>query len=398
MLYLTVAETSERWGVSLRQVQRLLAEDRIPGTQKHGKAWMVPADAKKPLDPRKEKKLPGHSLSSDLAHVIASTIVPMPTHNPDAILDTINEDRLRLQYEGEIAYLRGDFQRTMCCFQRTKGDDAARLRACPVAIAAAISMGDYGAYTEIETYLKGITEAHGGSDVSMLAELGLATAAVSVIAPNMAPAWLKEGDFRDLAPQVRPNALYLRAKYYICINQHETALAVAQTALTLSVPEQGIMMTDIYLRVTCAVACYYLERGVEAKRWLLEAMRMGLLHGFITPFAEVVSTLGGLVEQCLKQQFIEYYDAVIGQWESTWRNWVAFHNQFTKDNITLMLSLREYHIAMLVARRVPYAKIAKQYGISVGRLKNIILEIYEKLFISGRDELVKYVSWTNKER
>jgi len=63
-----------------------------------------------------------------------------------------------------------------------------------------------------------------------------------------------------------------------------------------------------------------------------------------------------------------------------------------------MLSLREYHIAMLVARRVPYAKIAKQYGISVGRLKNIILEIYEKLFISGRDELVKYVSWTNKER
>jgi DNA-binding CsgD family transcriptional regulator len=146
--------------------------------------------------------------------------------------------------------------------------------------------------------------------------------------------------------------------------------------------------------VTCAVACYYLERGEEAKRWLLEAMRMGLLHGFITPFAEVVTTLGGLVEQCLKQQFTEYYDAVIRQWEDTWRNWVAFHNQFTKDNITLILSLREYHIAMLVARRVRYAKIAKQYGISVGRLKNIILEIYEKLFISGRDELVKYVSWT----
>ena len=57
----------------------------------------------------------------------------------------------------------------------------------------------------------------------------------------------------------------------------------------------------------------------------------------------------------------------------------------------MILPLRELHLATLVARRVPYTQIAKQYGISVGRLKNIMLEIYEKLFISGRDELAKYV-------
>ena len=79
------------------------------------------------------------------------------------------------------------------------------------------------------------------------------------------------------------------------------------------------------------------------------------------------------------------------QWERTWKNWIIFHNQFTKDNITLILSLREYHLAVLVARRVPYAKIAKQYGISVGRLKNIMLEIREKLFLSNREELEKFI-------
>jgi DNA-binding CsgD family transcriptional regulator len=56
-----------------------------------------------------------------------------------------------------------------------------------------------------------------------------------------------------------------------------------------------------------------------------------------------------------------------------------------------MLTLREYHIALMVAHRVPYVKIAKQYHISVGRLKNIMLEVYGKLLISGRDELLKYV-------
>jgi DNA-binding NarL/FixJ family response regulator len=44
-----------------------------------------------------------------------------------------------------------------------------------------------------------------------------------------------------------------------------------------------------------------------------------------------------------------------------------------------------------VARRVPYAEIAKQHCISVGRLKNIMIEIYEKLCISGRAELEKYI-------
>ena len=70
---------------------------------------------------------------------------------------------------------------------------------------------------------------------------------------------------------------------------------------------------------------------------------------------------------------------------------VTAHNQFTKDNLTLVLSRREYHIAQMVARRIPYAKIAQQQCISVGRLKNIVLEIYEKLFISSRAELAKYV-------
>jgi len=64
--------------------------------------------------------------------------------------------------------------------------------------------------------------------------------------------------------------------------------------------------------------------------------------------------------------------------------------------ITLILSLREAHLAQMVARRVPYAKIARQHNISVGRLKNIMLEIYEKLHISSRDELAQYVLITNK--
>jgi DNA-binding CsgD family transcriptional regulator len=392
MGYLTVKEAGEKWGLGARAVTLYCVKGRIAGVIKKGNLWLIPEHAQRPADNRRREQTPlKKSLSSDLLYVIDATTAPMPRSNPDAVLDTVGEDRLRLIYESELAYLRGDFKRTMQCYHKTKGDDAARLRVCPLAIAAAISLGDYQAYTEIEGYLKRFIEANKGSGIAVAAEHSLATAAVSAIAPNMAPDWLKAGDLSTIHPLTRPNALYLRAKYFCSIGRYDAMLAVAQTALALSSTERGITMTDIYLRVTCAVACHKLEQENEAKRWLLDVMRIALPHGFITPIAEVVATMGGLVEQCLKQEFPGYYDAVIEQWKHTWKNWITFHNKFTKDNITLILSLREYHIALLVARRVPYAEIAKQYCISVGRLKNIMLEIYEKLYISGRDELAKYV-------
>lgn len=391
MEYISALEASRRWGVCLRQVQRLLAENRIPGAGKHAGVWMLPRHAEKPADARKERGLyPTKALCSDFLNVIAATCGPMPHDNPYTVLGTVSEERLYLLYESELAYLRGDFQRVISCFRKTAGDDAARLRACHVAIVAAISLGDYRVYTEIEAYLKGFLKP-GNDVVSACAQLALASAAVSAVAPDMAPDWLRDGDFGLLPEQARPNALYLRAKYLQCAKKPEAMLAVAQTALSLCASERGFTTTDIYLRMMCAVACHWLKRDDEARRWLLEAMRIALPHGFITPFSETVTALGGLVETCLEREFPDLLDVVIAQWKQIFKNWITFHNLFTKDNITLMLTLREYHIATLAAQRVPYAKIAAQHGVSVGRLKNIMQGIYEKLFISSRAELSQYV-------
>lgn len=392
MQYISASETSEKWDVSLRQVQRLLAEGRIPHSKKFGRLWMIPDNAEKPVDPRRDKKLPVQLKSSEIDHMFEATCIPMPNDNPDSILQIVNEERSQRQYEGELAYLRGDFSHAMSCYHRTEGDRVARLRASMLGVAAAISLGDYPVYTEIEADLKGFLKVCQDSELSIIAELTLASVAVSVYAPNMVPDWLKEGDFSAFPVQLKPPyMLYLRARYFLGIGQYNAALAVAQTALEFCLREQGITFPEIYLRLVCALACRCLERVDEAKRLLLNVMRVALPHGFITPFAEAVADFGGIVEQCLEQEFPEYYDAVIAQWKRTVKNWIKFHNHFTKDNLTMILSLRECELAQLVARRIPYAQIAKQYGISVGRLKNIMLEIYGKLFISGRDELAKYV-------
>lgn len=391
MEYMSALEASEKWGVSLRQVQRLLSEGRISRAKKYGKSWMIPLGTEKPGDPRRDKNQLTSRLSDELAYIIAASTDPMPCDHPDEILEKGKERRLQLQYEAELAYLRGDYETTMSCFRETEGDDAARLRACPIVIAAAISLGDYKTYTEIESFLKKWVNPLEDRQVSIFAELALATAAVSVTAPEMAPEWLKEGDLSALPGPARPDALYLRAKYLHCAGNYEGMLSVAQTALTLSEPRHGFTLPDLYLRVTCAVACNRLGKKEAARRWLLDAMCRALPHGFYTPFAEVITAMDGLMEECLEQVFPGSYEAVIREWKRTWKNWITFHNQFTKDNITLMLTLREYQIALQAARRIPYAAIAEQHHISVGRLKNIMLGVYGKLLISGRDELYKYI-------
>lgn len=394
MDYITAREAAGKLGVSGRSINYHLVAGRIPGAVKKGKLWLIPANAQRPADKRRrgpallEQVLP---LSDDLNAIIAATSAPLPAHNPDAILEYAGDERVRRQYEAELAYLRGDFAQTMRCFYQTEGDDAAKLRACTSTVAAAISTGDYHAYTQMEAYLKRYVKPHPGGNISAFAELALATAAVSCIAPNMAPEWLKEGDLSPISLQTRAYALYLRAKYLQCTGRYEAMLAVSQAALFLSEPEHGNSQTGLYLRLCCAMACHALGQEEEARRHLLTAMGIALPHGFITPFAEIVAALGGLVEQCLEREYPACTDAVLGQWKRTFANWITFHNQFTKDNITHILTLREYHIAVLISRRVPYAKVAEQHCVSVGRLKNIIQEIYGKLYISSRTQLAKYV-------
>lgn len=352
---------------------------------------MIPVDATKPVVSHRVKRQPEPSLAAELSNLIEAAARPLPVDHPEGVLESISEPRLRRQVEAELAYLRGDFKQTMGCFTAAGRDEAAKIYVAPMAIAAAISRGDYPFYSTIDAYLKGVIQTHPGTVMATYAELSLATAAVSSIAANMAPDWLKNGNFSAIPTPLKPYTLYLQAKYFQSLGRFEPMLAVAQTVLALHPGTPGITMVDIYLRLTCAVACHGLERRNQAKHYLLEAMAMALPHGFISPFAESLTAFGGLLEQCLTEAFPDYYAAVIGQWQGTWRNWISFHNQFTKNNITDILTLREFHIATLVARRVPYTKIAAENGISVGRLKNIITEIYGKLLVSNRDELAQYV-------
>ena len=52
MDYMTLKEAAEKWSVSPRRVNYYCAAGRIPGAVKMAGVWLIPKNAKKPIDGR----------------------------------------------------------------------------------------------------------------------------------------------------------------------------------------------------------------------------------------------------------------------------------------------------------------------------------------------------------
>lgn len=390
--WMTAQQAAERWGVSLRYVQRLLAEGRVPDVKKYGRSWMIPPYAEKPGAPRQES-LP--EKSTILSCLLLAGERLLPGEELDTVLQTLETEAFRKQCLGEIAYLRGNFGQAKQLAAEALGDESTCLCACTLSLILAISTNDSELYDRIEALLKQRIETGDTPYAAVLAETVSATAAVSMFAPEMAPGWLKEGDFSRLPEEAVPFALYLRVKYLQNLADYPQMFSVAHTTLNLRKGRGAVMY--IQLLLMCASACVGLGEKDRARGYLQEALSFGMPHGFITPFAENVANLGGLVEECVEQQYPHVCNALLAQWQETWKNWAMFHNRFARDNVPLILTLRELRIATQAASRIPYARIARQESLSVGRVRNIVQEIYDKLVVRNRDELAALVLWKPKK-
>ena len=50
--YFTIKEIAAKWNLTVRRVQKMCADGKIPGASKFGRDWAIPVDAEKPIDER----------------------------------------------------------------------------------------------------------------------------------------------------------------------------------------------------------------------------------------------------------------------------------------------------------------------------------------------------------
>ena len=405
MEFVSVRATAERWGVSVRNVQRLLKEERIHGAYKCSGCWMIPADAPKPDDPRRERKKAREAKAADaaapaaetetlrprrLGYGLLSVIIPMPRRDADAVLPLLKETALRREYEMELAYLRGNYELAARRFGETQPEEPTRFCAALLTMLACIHINNGDLYARVAHEMEQ-EMLIGDKDSAHMAEVALTYPSLSMKDMGRVSQWVQKGDFSRLLPEARPMGMYLSLKNLQGQRRYAELLCACKAAIALWEREDTFTILDIYLRMLCATACYELDRVDECDDHLLEAMKIALPNGFVTPFVQSWMTTGCEIEHLLEQRYPQWRDPVERVSMATWKNWIAFHNRYTRENITTLLTQREYRVAQMIVAGSTYQNVADELYLSVGTVKNLVSSLYDKLMIHSRAELADMI-------
>ena len=383
MRYMSSKEAAVIWGVSLREVQRLLTESRIPGAVKHGHYWLIPGGSEKPTDPRTAR-------NNGTARFAPIPVLHLPKGNADAALDAFSGNALRLA-QADLAYWRGDPEPAKAYWRAVNHTNATLLSAASLAAVAAISSGDYELYYEVEHKLAKLGRLTSDPATAALLSLPGVLASVSLALPEMAPLWLRDCDLSLFAPEDRSYALILAAMHKRNIGDHAAQLSIARTTALLIESRTTFTWQDVSLWLLAASACFAMGDMEPARRYLLTAMQLGLPCGFLMPFADNLGDFGGMMEELLAEHYPDCREPILRLWERSFKNWMRFHNEFSRANITTVLTSQEYHAAKLLASGETYAGVSRRMSLSVGRVKSLQTAIYAKLHITRRDELRGYI-------
>lgn len=406
MEYLKIDEVAQKWGIGIRRVQTLCASGKIEGAVRYGRDWMIPKNAKKPPDGR-----------TRLGRALANDDMPLPRKTPflhmtdlyhtPGSADDVGESlsynhEARILFEAEIAYSRGDidkvYESANYLLGKHSGFYAVQSAGMLLAMCA-IWKGDINMWRRAKIH---IAEAPAKNDHDRDV-MQLAISAVDIMLYNVQsfPDWFKTGCFEPLHKDAYPAAKVYYAKYLYAI-----AYAVATGALKIqgaeglyvmtSVPytlepmicwanEKNTVMSEIYLRLTCAAAYHNYGNDEQAIRHIDRALALALPDKFYGVLAEYCRALDSLMEKRLSLIDEEACQKVKELFKRYNDGWSRLSGTVRGKTVLTTLSAKEREVAKLAAFGMSNGEIAAALELSLPIVKQAVRIVSEKSGLRRRD-------------
>ena len=397
MDYLTVRETAETWNLSLRTVQQLCAQGRIPGAKKFGKFWAIPAGAAKPQVSQQDQLLaegpsaPGGQL--DAANLMPLMNTPFLPGQCRAAVEAMPPGPRRDIALAEYHYFTGHPEEAAQEAQPYLDSDdvGARLSACLVYAYANLSIGEICrakfALGELSTSLA----AAGESSPQFQAASAFVAAAGAVLLHLPLPEGLPDTqDFLPLLPQgLRAFALYIQAHYLYLKGEYGPSAGLVEGALSMGAAAYPI--PALYLHLVAVMDYMSLKQTQKARAHLLAAWALTQPDDLIEGFGEHHGLLGGMLEAEIKPAWPEDFKRVIAITYRFSAGWRKVHNPETGHDVADDLTTTEFAVSMLAARGWTNQEIAAHLRISPNTVKRYLSAAMEKLHISHRQDLKQFM-------
>ena len=409
MDYLKIEDVAAAWGISTRRLQTLCAQGKIAGATRFGRAWMIPRDAKKPRDGRTKD-------------VQRDVDMPMPRKTPflhmtnlyhtpggaeQAVADMADNPEAQILFAAEIAYSRGQidkvYEKANYLLSKHSGFYAI-LSAGMLLAMCAIWHGDIVMWRRAKNH---IAEAPAKND-NDLDMMQLAISAVDIMIYNVDnfPEWFKKGCFEPVHPDAYPAASVYYAKYLYALG-YAVAMGLVKVDGTqglyiMSVISYSVepliswaranntIMSEIYLRLTCAAIYHNCGREEEAMHHIDIAIELALPDRLYGVLAEYCRALGEPLEKRLSAIDENAWKEIKALYKIYNEGWSKLSGTVRGKQIIATLSARQREVAKLAAFGLSNKEIAARMGMSLSAVKQALLSVTDKTGVS-RDEFAGFL-------
>ena len=403
MEYLKIEEIAKKWELGVRRVQILCLEGKIEGAVRFGRSWMVPKDAKKPIDGR--TKAGRRFVNEDMPLPRKTPFLYMTDlyHSPgtaDSAVDSLAYNHeAQVLFSAEVAYSRGEIDKVYESANYLLGKHSgfyAVLSAGMLLAMCAIWKGDINMWRRAKVH---IAEAPAKNDNDRdVMQLAISAVDIMLYSVQSFPKWFQIGCFEPLHKDSYPAAKVYYAKFLYAI-----AYSVATGTLKLpgaeglyvmtSVPytlepmicwanEKKTLMSEIYLRLTCAAVYHNCGNDEQAIRHIDKALALALPDRFYGVLAEYCRSLDTLMEKRLTLIDENACSEVKKLYKVYNDGWSKLSGTVRGKKILTTLSVKEREVAKLAAFGMSNQEIADCLNLSLPIVKQSIRIVSEKSGLS----------------
>jgi len=386
MNYETATEMAQRLGVTPRLVQLWAKEGKLPGAVKQGRDWLIPAGSEKP-----KRGMTIHTSCDVSLPLLAGSFNLGNVYNTILSMQEGDEKNLAL---AEYYYFTGQPEKAVMeteLFFNHK-DVVTKVSACLIYAFSNIAMGEERlaklGFNCIDEALRVEIDAEHIS-LRQKAMCKLIGATVNVLMYRKSPEAELAEYMKYLPRGLQVWACCMLAQIAHLQGKYEKAIGIVETIISVSQREYPV--SYVYIYITAAMSYIELKQIENAKVYMNKAWEYAKTDGFVQPFGEYHSLLCGLVEVCIKKENPEKYKEILEIANKFIKNWRSVHNKISNKEIATGITTTEFAISMLASRGWSNQEIADYMGMSLHTVKRYISVVYQKLSITSRVELKKYM-------
>ncbi len=409
---ITAREAATKWNISLRRVQDYCKNGKIEGAERFGLNWMIPADAKKPVDGRsraaKATTAPQRKLLRKSPFLDMTDLYSEPGTADKCIEELAYNKETQVLFAAAIMYSRGEIDKVYeqaQNFLKNHSGFYAIISGGILLSLVAMWKGDLALWNKARQY---ITNAPCNNDIDRdIVALSLAAVDSAIRNSNDFPKWFVRGCFDNLPKDAHPAARVYYIKHLLIAAQ-EVAMGnitlenVKGFALMKILPfimepmisqmvVDKIILAEIYLRLFCGVAYHQSGDDKAAIEHIDKAIKLCLADGLYAPLVEHRRQLGtflddriALVDHLVLKKVKELHKQLHA-------GWTKLHNAILKKTVAVHLSPREREVARCVAYGLSDSQIASRLYISESSVKALVRSAKNKTGVEKRKQLIDFV-------